>query len=87
MYVNISRYRPETKSRSMTSSDLESRSRSPICELDLCLVVRNQHTEFEDPSSIISRDIVRKRKCDGQTDGRTDRQTDGKGKINMSPPV
>ena len=46
----------------MTSGDLESRSRSPICELDLCLVVRYLHTEYEDPSLIISRDIVRKPK-------------------------
>ncbi len=33
----------------MTSGDLESRSRSPICKLDLYLVVRNLHTEFEGP--------------------------------------
>ena len=46
----------------MTSGDLESRSRSPICELDLCLVVRNLPTKYEDPSLIISRDIVRKPK-------------------------
>ena len=62
----------------MTSSDLESRSRSPICELGLCLVVSNLHTKFEEPSFIIYGDIVRKPKCDSQTDGRTDGQTDGR---------
>ena len=48
-------------------SDHENKSRSPICELDLCLVVRNLHTKSEEPGLIISRDIVQKPKCDGQT--------------------
>ena len=46
----------------MTSGDLESRLRSTICELDLYLAVRYLHTEFEDPSLIISRDIAQKPK-------------------------
>ena len=46
----------------MTSGDLESRSRSPICELDLYLVVRYLHTKYEVPSLIIYQDIVRKPK-------------------------
>eukprot|EP00918_Siedleckia_nematoides_P077961 GHVU01170552.1.p1 GENE.GHVU01170552.1~~GHVU01170552.1.p1 ORF type:complete len:117 (+),score=0.31 GHVU01170552.1:47-352(+) len=58
----------------MTSGDLESRSRLTICKLDLCLVVRNLHTKFEDPSFIISQDIVRKPKCDGRRDRQTDRR-------------
>ena len=32
-------------------------------------MVSNLHTKFEDPSLIISQDIVRKPKCDGRTDG------------------
>ena len=46
----------------MTSGDLECMSRSTLCELDLYLVVRYLHTECEDPSLIISRDIVQTQK-------------------------
>ena len=44
------------------NEELESRSRSTTCKPDLYLLVRYLHIKFEDPSLIISRDIVRKPK-------------------------
>jgi hypothetical protein len=57
----------------MTSGGLDSRSRSPMCELDLYLVVRYLHTKLEHRSLIISEDNERKPSVmwHGRTVGRT----------------
>jgi hypothetical protein len=46
----------------MTSSDLESRSRSVVYIIDICLGVRDKHTILEHPSFNISGDIMEKPK-------------------------
>ena len=44
----------------MTYNDLESRSRSIVYILDICLEVRNKHSILEHPSFNIFRDIMEK---------------------------
>jgi hypothetical protein len=54
---------------SMTSDDLESRSRSPTFELDKYLVVGYLYTKLEHHSLIISQDNEWKHGSDGWSDG------------------